>query len=252
VPKYDLNFTSPIMNAAGSLGYTPGNRTLLDGTTLGAFITNPISIGPRTPAHGKRFIAFPGGFLLHSGYPNPGLSQILRRYARRWKRSPVAVIVHLLAQSPEEVESMSRRLELVEGVNALEVGMSSEAKADLVAEFTQAAHGELPVIMRLPLEHATELAESAMLAGAVAISLAPPRGTMPTETGDFVQGRLYGPAIFPIAITVVRALKQLGVPVIGAGGVYTREQVHAMLMAGAIAVQLDGVLWRDAGNRIFQ
>jgi dihydroorotate dehydrogenase len=35
-----------------------------------------------------------------------------------------------------------------------------------------------------------------------------------------------------------------GVPVIGGGGVYKQEQVEAMKEAGALAVQLDAVLWR--------
>jgi dihydroorotate dehydrogenase (NAD+) catalytic subunit len=252
MPKYDLSFSPPIMNAAGSLGFTPGSRTMLDWSKLGAFVTNPISVASRTPANGKRFIAFPGGFLLHTGYPNLGFSQLLRKYARHWKRSPVDVIVHLLAVSPEEVELMVRRLEMVEGVSALELGVSSVANADMVTEFTRAAHGELPVIVRLPLERAIRLAEWAMQAGAVAISLAPPRGLMPTEAGEFVQGRLYGPAIFPTALTVVQALNQLGMPVIGAGGIYTWQQINAMYSAGAMAVQLDGVLWRDAGSNIFQ
>jgi NAD(P)H-dependent flavin oxidoreductase YrpB (nitropropane dioxygenase family) len=34
-----------------------------------------------------------------------------------------------------------------------------------------------------------------------------------------------------------------GVPVIAAGGVYKQRQVEALMEAGAIAVQLDAVLW---------
>ncbi len=252
MPKYDLSFTPPIMNAAGILGFAPGNRDMLDWSELGAFVTNPVSIGPRTPARGKRFIPYPGGFLLHSGYPNPGFTQVLRRYAGRWKRSPVAVIVHLLAQAAGELETMAHRLEVVEGVQALEIGVSSEASATMVGEFTQAAVGELPVIVRLPLECAPKLAMCAIQAGAVAISLAPPRGLMPAGEEEFVQGRLYGPSIFPNALMVIRALKQQGAPVIGAGGIYSREQVNAMLIAGAMAVQLDSALWRDSGSKIFQ
>ncbi|RPI29157.1 MAG: hypothetical protein EHM70_15985 [Chloroflexota bacterium] len=55
---------------------------------------------------------------------------------------------------------------------------------------------------------------------------------------------MYGPAVFPFALEAVRALAQSGTPVIGAGGVYTPEQAEAMLAAGALAVQLDAVLWK--------
>ena len=47
--------TPPLMNAAGSLGFAPDMRTPVDMSKLGAFITNPISLGPRSPAQGKRF-----------------------------------------------------------------------------------------------------------------------------------------------------------------------------------------------------
>jgi dihydroorotate dehydrogenase (NAD+) catalytic subunit len=245
--KRDLALDPPLMNASGSLGFFPDTHSPMDWSKLGAFITNPISLTPRTPAHGRRYIAYPGGFLLHTGYPNPGISLVMRRYARHWSRSPVPVIVHLLARGAEEVAKMARRLETVEGVSGLEVGVVSDASVEMVVALTQAACGELPVILQLPMERSVELASGAIQAGAVAVSLAPPRGIFPVQGGEFVQGRLYGLAILPIALRTVQELTQLGIPTIGAGGIYNQEQKNAMLAAGALAVQLDGVLWRGAG-----
>lgn len=245
--KHDLAFNPPIMNAAGSLGFYLDLHGPIDWGKLGAFVTNPISLTPRTPAHGKRFVAYPGGFLLHTGYPNPGMSQVLRRYSGHWSRSPVPVIVHLLARGAEEVARMARRLETVEGVSGLEVGMVSDASLEMVIAYTQAASGELPVIMQLPMERSVELALGAIQAGAVAVSLAPPRGLFPPQDGELVQGRLYGPAILPIALKTVHELALIGIPTIGAGGIYTQEHKNAMLTMGAMALQIDGLLWRGAG-----
>jgi dihydroorotate dehydrogenase (NAD+) catalytic subunit len=245
--KHDLAFDPPIMNAAGSLGFFPDLHGPIDWGKLGAFVTNPVSLTPRTPARGSRFQAYPGGFLLHTGYPNPGMSQVLRRHAGRWSGSPLPVIVHLLGRGTEEVAKMARRLETVEGVSGLEVGVVSDTSAEMVVALTQAASGELPVIMRLPMERSIELASAAIQAGAVAVSLAPPRGIIPAQDGKLVQGRLYGPAILPLALRIVQELTQLGIPTIGAGGIYTQEHKKAMLTAGALAVQLDGLLWRAAG-----
>jgi dihydroorotate dehydrogenase len=157
------------------------------------------------------------------------------------------VIVHFLGRGAEEVMKMARRLETVEGVSGLEVGVVSDASPEMVVALTQAACGELPVVLQLPMERSVELASRAIKAGAVAVSLASPRGILSTQEGEFVQGRLYGPAILPIALRTVQELTQLGIPTIGAGGIYNQEQKEAMLAAGALAVQLDAILWRRAG-----
>lgn len=251
MPKHDLNIVPPLMNAAGSLGFTPDLHSQVDWSRLGAFITNPISLLPRTPAHGERCIAYPGGFLLHTGYPNPGLAQVLRRYTRYWQRSPIPVIVHLLAQGMDEVARMARQLEAVEGIVGLEIGLPGDVSIQMLEAVTRAACGELPVILRLPMERALEMAPKGMNSGAEAISLAPPRGVLPASSGGCIQGRLYGPAVFPLALNVVRELAQSGIPVIGAGGIYTQENLDAILATGALAVQLDSILWRQVGYSIF-
>jgi dihydroorotate dehydrogenase (NAD+) catalytic subunit len=242
--KSELVLITPIMNAAGSLGFAPDRRGPTDLSMLGAFITNPISVSARTPAHGARFVSFPGGFLLHTGYPNPGLRAAMRRYARRWERLALPVLVHLLAQRAREVTEMVRKLESLEGVAGFEIGIPAEADVELVRAFALAAGGELPVVMRLPLEHAGALADGVERARVAAVSLAPPRGALPLADGGYVQGRLYGPALFPQALAAVQTLARRGMPVIGAGGIYSLAQAEAMLQAGAIAVQLDAVLWR--------
>lgn len=50
--------------------------------------------------------------------------------------------------------------------------------------------------------------------------------------------------VFSQALRAVDELSREGIPVIGGGGVYHPSQTEAMLAAGALAVQLDTVLWR--------
>ena len=124
------------------------------------------------------------------------------------------------------------------------MGLPPEAGVALAQEFARAAAGELPVVLRVPLDRASGLAGGLAQMHLAAVSLAPPRGALYTPDGGDMQGRLYGPALYPQALAAVLALAGAGVPVIGAGGVYTRAQAQAMLNAGAVAVQLDAVLWR--------
>lgn len=252
--KYDLEFNPPLMNAAGSLGFAPDPHGPLELSRLGGFITNPISLNRRTPARQPRYLTYPGGFLLHTGYPNPGLKAVLRRYAEQWQRSPLPVVVHLLCQEAAETQSMARRLEQTTGVAGLELSFPPQATPATIGNVVRALQVELPVILRLRLDEATwmasELAQSAL--PLAAISLGAPRGALPVAmaatTGDRptaqAHGRLYGPALFPLALETVRTIHQMGLPVIGACGVYQPEQADAMLAAGALAVQVDAVLWR--------
>ena len=83
MPKRDLTFRTPLMNAAGSLGFHPDARAAVKWDDFGAFVTNPLSLRPRLPAANPKLIEYPGGFLLHSGLPNPGLSAAVKKYARQ-------------------------------------------------------------------------------------------------------------------------------------------------------------------------
>ena len=143
---------------------------------------------------------------------------------------------------------MIGQLERVEGIMGMEVGLPPGADAQRAVEFARAAAGELPYLLRLPFERAGELASAlapvAAETGLAAVSLAPPRGELVHPSGGHITGRLYGPSIFPLALALVGSLVNTGIPVIGAGGVYRRSDAQAFLSAGAIAVQLDSVLWR--------
>jgi dihydroorotate dehydrogenase (NAD+) catalytic subunit len=249
MPKVDLFLEPALMNAAGTLGFAPEARQAAGLESLGAFITNPISLEKRSPAQGRRYLEFPGGFLLHSGYPNPGLKAVLRRYAKRWAAAARPVLVHLLPRHPRELAHMLAPLEGLEGVWGIEVGLPPGTDAAVGLAFAQAAVGELPAILRLPFEGASHLcaalAASPLAAELAAVSLAPPRGSLPDpQDGTPVNGRLYGPAIFPLAFSTMRAMAATGLPVIAAGGVYQPAQIQALRQAGALAVQLDAVLWR--------
>lgn len=238
-----------MMNVAGSLGFAPDMHQEAGLKRLGAFVTNPISLHRRTPAQGRRYLEFPGGFLLHSGYPNPGLNAAIRRYGRRWAAASLPVLVHLLPSHPRQLAHMLARLEGLDGIWGVEIGLPPESNAPDALAYAQASVGELPIILRLPFEGAAELAQalaaSPLAEELAAVSLAPPRGSLPDpQDGALVSGRLYGPAIFPQALAAVHAMASNGLPVIASGGIYLEAHVQAMRQAGAFAVQLDAVLWR--------
>jgi dihydroorotate dehydrogenase (NAD+) catalytic subunit len=246
--KRDLYFSKPIMNAAGTLGFSPDFRILkelgiLD--YLGAFVTNPISLRPRLPATQPGMTQFPGGILLHTGLPNPGLSSVIKKHGARWDHSEIPVIAHLMSDDPEETRKMTRSLENIENVMAVELGFAPHTSSDVVLSTLQMCAGELPLIFSLPAAQVLSLGAKLIQRGADAISLATPRGAV-MDGDTLVTGRLYGQSIFPHALEVIHAAKKIGLPLIGAGGVWTEKDAADMLSAGALAVQVDIKLWKPS------
>ena len=242
--KQDLTFSSPYINAAGTLGFAPDFRAPVPWDSFGAFVTNPLSLRPRKPTANPALIEFPGGVLLHTGLPNPGLPVAIKKHARRWADSRLPVIVHLMADRPEESSRMIRSLEELENIAAVELGFAPLLADDIILLTIEMALGELPLIVSLPLEQVLSLGPRVIREGAVAISLAAPRGMLTTDNGQFVTGRLSGPALFPQALLTVRDAVGANLPIIGAGGVGKKENADAMLSVGALAVQVDESLWK--------
>ena len=265
--KQDLTFSTPYMNAAGTLGFAPDYRAPVPWDSFGAFVTNPLSLRPRLPTASPALVEYPGGFLLHTGLPNPGLKMAIKKYARRWADLRLPVIVHLMADRPEETMRMVQSLEGRENIVSVELGFASQFSVDIILLTIEMCLGELPLIVNLPVEQVLSLGPRAIQEGAAAISLAAPRGmvTYPPASPHFrstsesasetiesenkgnkrgVTGRLSGPALFPQALLTVRDAVQANIPVIGAGGVGPKENADAMLSVGALAVQVDASLWK--------
>jgi dihydroorotate dehydrogenase len=248
--KQDLIFRKPIMNGAGTLGFSPDLRAPIRWEDFGAFVTNPLSLRPRKVTDRPASIEFPGGFLLHTGLPNPGLNAAINKHANRWADSPIPVIVNLMADRPEEAKQMVKAFEGIDNVTAIELGFAPLLSDDIILLAIDMCLGELPLIVSLAAEQVLGLGPRAMHAGAAAISLAAPRGMLPfisalspeTQEG-LISGRLFGPSLLSRSLEVVHSAARLGLPIIGAGGVYTLKDVEALIAAGALWVQMDAGLW---------
>ena len=251
--KRDLYFSKPFMNAAGTLGFAPDTRNGIPLDSFGAFVTNPFSLRPRLPAAKPDLIEYPGGFLLHTGLPNPGLTAGLKKYVAKWLRSDLPIIVHLMADRPEETQRMVHMLETQENVMAVELGFAPLLADDILLLTLEMCLGELPLIFSLPVEQVLSLGPRLIQDGAQAISIAAPRGALslipnpsPHGKGELTTGRLYGPSLFPQTLETVHSAVKIALPIIGAGGIYSKENADAMLSVGALAVQVDAALWNPA------
>lgn len=213
----------------------------------GAFITAPISLSVRTPAESRACLNYPGGFLLHTGLPNPGLRAVLKHYAARWERAELPIWPHLIPATPDEADRMGRLLEGRENVTALVISPPPHLKDREQMDVLAAARGELPIIAEMPLSGISAAwVETLAGLGISAVLLGAPRGCLPNGEGKLVSGRLYGPGLLPQMLEVVRSVKRTGLPVIAGAGVFSKSDGLALLAAGAWAVTMDAALWRPA------
>jgi dihydroorotate dehydrogenase (NAD+) catalytic subunit len=256
--KAGLTLANPVMPTAGCFGFGTEYSRLIEVELLGAVVVGPITAAPRRGAEPPRTLPIPGGVLLHTGLANPGVTAVVRRYARAWARSPVPVIAHVAGTTCNEAAGCCRRLAGVEAISGIELGLPDTAdgpaalagvRADATAIIRAArAVARQPLIVRLPLAWADALCEVAVEAGADALTVAaPPRGTVwHKPCGRFVTGRLYGPFVRPLALRALRRVAELvSVPLIGCGGIHSAEDARAFFRAGAVAVQVGGAVWHD-------
>ncbi len=241
--KQDLTFRQPLMNAAGVLGFSPDPHTSVPWDRLGAFVTNPLSLRPRKVTAQPIVQEYPGGFLLHTGLPNPGLPAAVKKYGSSWRNSPLPIIVHVMADRPEETRQMVQIMEGMENIAAVELGFAPLLAEDILHLTLEMCLGELPLIFSLSREQVLALGPRLIQEGAAAVSLAAPRGALP-QKGGTVTGRLFGPSLFPSSLELVLSAARLSLPLIAGGGVYRREDARAMLDAGALAVQIDAAFWK--------
>lgn len=199
---------------------------------------------PRQPASNRACLPYTGGFLLHTGLPNPGISRTISKYKRAWAGAPLPVIVHLLVEDPGSLREMIRKLEGLENVMAVELGLPPDCDSNTLRTLMDASVGELPVIPCLSPGQIPALGESLLERPPTALHLVEPRGTLPDAEGNLITGRLYGPAIFPTMLHASRQLLDAGHRLIVNAGIFNATQVDVLLNAGAMAVGLGISLWQ--------
>ncbi len=241
--KRGLALAGPLILSGGYGG--EWDRALLE--QAHALLTLPITLRPRSPALSRaRLQEFPGGFLLNRHDANPGFAAVLRAQRHLWRRIKIPVVLTLAAGDAAHWMELARRAARIESISALELELAEEVSTREAVGAVRATTS-LPLIAKLPLEHALETVEAVLAAGADAVCVGLAPSGQVVRTGEVWEGRLNGPALRPLTLRVLRAVAErfAEVPLIGAGGIHNADDVREFLHAGARAVEIDTVLWRD-------
>ncbi len=236
------------MLAGGSVGYGEALPSTLNLGAFGAVVVGPITRHSRRGSEPPRLAESVAGLVLQTGLQNRGVRSVLRDFARLWPRLGLPVVAQVADAEPEDALVTGARLAQAEGVAGLELLLARDADRRQAAELVKllVRRVDLPLLVKLPLERAAELAGPCVDAGASGLVVGrPPLGAAIRPDGVTIRGDYYGPGVFPVMLAALLAVKDLGLPcsLTACGGVHTREQAHHCLAAGADAVQLDSVVW---------
>jgi len=248
--KEPIVLKTPVMPAAGTFGYGDAFPKLFDMDKLGAVVTRPVGWHKFDPASGTRLVQRPGGVILHTGLPNPGLTKVIRDQQPLWEMLESPVILHLIGTGESDVEKACQQISLTTCIRGVELGLKDDISWQDAAVLVRAAtkHLEKPLLVRLPFPAHEDVARAAVDNGADAlVAFAPPRGTDRNPiSGKVVPGRVYGPLLKPMVMHAVGNLTRRfpNVQVIAAGGIHSVEDARDYILhAGAAAVQLDAAIW---------
>lgn len=272
-----LRLPSPVVAASGTFGHGDEVLRLADPRRLGAVTVKSLAAfaweGNAAP---RLHAATHGGMLNSVGLQGPGVEHWLAHELPPLADSGVAVIVSLWGRSVEDYAAAARLLRgRTQGIEAVELNVSCPNledasrmfahSADATASVVRAVVAEdvgLPVLAKLSPNtfEVVDVARAAVEAGAVGLTLVNTLLGMgiDAETRTPVLGNVTGgysgTPIKPVALRIVHEVTcaMPGVPVIGTGGVATGTDAVEMLLAGATAVGVGTVSFREpaAVNRI--
>lgn len=282
-PKLEVNvgglrMKNPVTVASGTFGYGNEYDEYFDIAELGAVTTKSLTLKPRAGNRPPRLVETPAGLLNAIGLQNVGLDAYLMEKAPFLRKKGVPIITNIYGHSPEEYAELARRLEEAAAADAIEVNLScpnvhdarTARGASLVAqvpekivEYTRAVRSatKLPLFVKLT-PNVTDIREPALAAqegGADGVAMIntllgmaiDPETRRPRLAN--IVGGLSGPAVRPVAVKMVwDAARVLKIPIIGMGGICTAADAIEFLLAGARAVAVGAMTFRqpDAPRQI--
>ena len=266
-----LELRSPVLSAAGAVGWGRELDALLPLGELGAFVTPSVHLRERSGRAAPRLAATPSGILNSLGMPGAGATAFAEQDLDWLAERGATVAVSIAGSASDDYVALARQFYGHPAVAMLEVNISSPnvegrgqvvagdpvAASRVISAVRRAAHPSTPVFAKLTADTSdiVAVARACAESGADGLSMINAvRGmaidvdTMLPALGG-VTGGLSGPAIRPIAVRCVWQVSQAlpAVPIIGMGGIGSGLDALQFVLAGASAVAVGTAALSDPG-----
>ena len=256
-----LDLKNPIIPASGCFGFGQEYAKYYDLNKLGSIMIKATTQHARFGNPTPRVAETPSGMLNAIGLQNPGVDAVLADKLT-WLEEhypDLPIIANVAGFSNDEYAYVSEKISQAPNVKAIELNIScpnvDHGNAGLligqVPELAYAAvkasveHSAVPVYVKLTPSVAdiTTVAKAVEEAGATGFTmintLVGTRYDLATRKPIIAngQGGMSGPAVFPVALKLIRRVALASdLPIIGMGGVDSAEAAIEMMIAGASAI----------------
>ncbi len=256
--KFSLQ--NPIMTASGTYGYTDEFDAFLEVKNLGAIVTKGITLEPRPGNEGRRIFECHGGMINRIGLENVGIEAFIDKKLPKLQEKGINFVLNIAGKSVDDYVNLAKicntnDIKAIE-VNVscpnvksgcLEFGTDEKCLYDLVSKIREAYNGFLIIKLTPNVTSIENLALAVQNAGADCISAINTVKGLGVELNfngakvskSFVQGGLSGKCIKPVALSMVKRIKDtVNLPVIGLGGISNLKDMLEFIAVGADAVQI--------------
>lgn len=265
-----LDLKNPIIPASGCFGFGQEYAKYYDLDRLGSIMIKATTAQARFGNATPRVAETPSGMLNAIGLQNPGVDAVIAEklpwLATHFPNLPI--IANVAGFSNEEYATVSKKISRVQNVTAIELNISCPNVDHgnhglLIGQVPELAYAavkaavsvsEVPVYVKLTpsvsdIGIVAKAIEDAGATGFTMINtLVGTRYNLQTRQPILANGvgGMSGPAIFPVALKLIRQVaQQTSLPIIGMGGVDSAAAALEMMIAGASAIGIGTANFTD-------
>lgn len=260
-----VEFPNPVIAASGVYGNGECYTELYPISRLGGISCKGMTINPKLGNPPPRIAESYSGILNSVGLQNIGVHGFIKHYLPTLKRDGNVIIANVAGAAIEDYVQAAEALDKSD-IDMIELniscpnvkeggaawGVTCEGAGGVTKAVRKATKKPLIVKLTPNVTDITAIAKAVEAEGADAISLINTllgmridiRTRRPILKNNM--GGLSGPAVFPVAVRMVRqCYKAVKLPIIGMGGISTWEDAVEMMLAGASAIQMGTALFTD-------
>ena len=249
---------NPLIGASGTYGFGEEYAPFYDPEIIGGISSKGLTLNPRPGNTGRRVYETPSGMMNSIGLENPGVKHFIEEILPEMRKMDTVILANLGGHSVEDYLIAAEMLndaavDMIElniscpnvASGGMAFGLHCQDAAAITAKVKGVSRHKILVKLSPNGDNPAELAKACEAAGADGISLVNTFQAMAVDVKnrrpifDNIYAGLSGPGIFPIALRMVRdAARAVKIPVVGMGGIRSAEDVLAMIMVGAKAVEI--------------